>query len=222
MGKLRTVAIWMLLLAVVCGLSFALQEDPLPTRSVPVATLVADVGEGRVASLTVSDDATVATLHDGAQYVVLGYLDDAAYDALNDAAVPMTYDTPTFGYLYPLLVGVVPLVLLVAGLVYFVRRQQQQQGGANIFQMRRSNARLVKAGTETLRFADVGGAGLAKERLADVVDYLKNPARWTAAGVRLPRGVLLEGPPGCGKTLLARAIAGEAGVPVHVVSASEF
>ncbi len=118
---------------------------------------------------------------------------------------------------------VIPFLLLLVALAWFVRRQQMQQGGAgNLFSMRRSTARLVKAGTEKLRFADVGGATEAKERLADVVDYLKHPARWTDAGVRLPRGVLLEGPPGCGKTLLARAVAGEAGVPVYVVSASEF
>ena len=73
-----------------------------------------------------------------------------------------------------------------------------------------------------VKFADVGGCDEAKEILGDVVDFLKNPKRWSQAGVRLPRGVLLEGPPGCGKTLLARAVAGETNASFYLTSASEF
>ncbi len=118
------------------------------------------------------------------------------------------------------IVTLVPIVLLLAAIVYFVRRTRT--GASSVLEIRRSRARRVKPGAETLTFADIGGAAEAKERLGDIVDYLRAPESWVAAGVRLPRGVLLEGPPGCGKTLLARAVAGEAKVPVFVVSASEF
>jgi cell division protease FtsH len=118
------------------------------------------------------------------------------------------------------LVGMLPFLVLVGLLIWFVRKQGQGQAGANWMDLKRSRARKVeKAGVS---FADVGGLAEAKERLRDVVDFLRNPQRWQSAGVRLPRGVLLEGPAGSGKTLLARAVAGEAGVSVFEVSASEF
>lgn len=116
-------------------------------------------------------------------------------------------------------------LIVIVVLLVLRRRQQQQQGGAagrTIFDLRKANARQLKPGVETTRFTDVGGHAEAKELLTDVVDFLRHPERWTRAGVRLPRGVLLEGPPGGGKTLLARAVAGEAEVPVFVISASEF
>lgn len=91
----------------------------------------------------------------------------------------------------------------------------------DILSLGKSRGRLV--GKEsTLTFQDVGGCQEAKELLGDVVDFLKNPQRWNQAGARLPRGVLLEGPPGCGKTLLARAVAGETNARFYTVSASEF
>jgi AAA+ superfamily predicted ATPase len=112
------------------------------------------------------------------------------------------------------------LVALVA-LVVWLRARKQQAGAGGIMEMRKTTARALEERSR-LRFADVGGAEPIKDRLADVIACLKDPEGWAKAGVRLPRGVLLEGPPGCGKTMMARAVAGEAGVPVFVLSASEL
>jgi ATP-dependent metalloprotease FtsH len=112
-----------------------------------------------------------------------------------------------------------PVLLFLVLFLYFLRKAQGQN--TNILSLRKSSVRLV-ADDERCAFADVGGCEDAKEQLGDVIDFLEHPDRWQAAGVRLPRGVLLEGPPGCGKTLLARAVAGESKARFYLISASEF
>ena len=121
--------------------------------------------------------------------------------------------------LVDLLAIILVLAVLLVGLVVWRRRQTKAQGG--IMEMRKSTARRLESASQ-LRFDDIGGAVEVKERLGDVIACLRDPEGWAKAGVRLPRGVLLEGPPGCGKTMMARAVAGEAGVPVFVLSASEL
>jgi ATP-dependent metalloprotease FtsH len=120
----------------------------------------------------------------------------------------------------PLIVMLLLVVVVLAVVVVVLRRYRQGASG-DLLTMRKSKARLLPE-QRTLTFADVGGVDEAKRDLADVIDFLRRPAVWTRAGARAPRGVLLEGPPGCGKTLLGRAVAGEAKVPFFFVSASEF
>lgn len=112
-------------------------------------------------------------------------------------------------------------IALLIAVIWFLRRAGTGGGVGNIMTLGKSRAKLV--GEEArITFADVGGCHEAKELLGDVIDFLKHPDRWSRAGVRLPRGVLLEGPPGSGKTHLARAVAGETGAKFYVVAASEF
>jgi cell division protease FtsH len=110
-------------------------------------------------------------------------------------------------------------ILLIVGLIFFVLRRRGA-GGAVAFS--RSQARRVQGTEQTITFADVAGVEEAKDELAEIVDFLKDPAKYRRLGGRIPRGVLLVGPPGTGKTLLARAMAGEAGVPFFSIAASEF
>jgi len=111
--------------------------------------------------------------------------------------------------------------LLFLGLIIFMGRQMSR-GQQNVFGFGRSRARQNDPERPQVTFADVAGEDEAKQELMEVVDFLRNPAKYHALGARLPRGVLLVGPPGTGKTLTARAVAGEAGVPFFSVSASEF
>jgi ATP-dependent Zn protease len=113
------------------------------------------------------------------------------------------------------------IVIVLAIAVAVIRRMRGGAGTGDILSLRKSRARLLPE-QRTLTFADVGGAEEAKRDLADVIDFLRRPDVWRQAGARPPRGLLLEGPPGCGKTLLGRAVAGEAKVPFFFVSASEF
>ena len=116
-----------------------------------------------------------------------------------------------------------PTILLVLLFVWFARRAASAAGGGGVLgQFGRSRARRVEAATQDVSFKDVAGIEEAEQELAEVVDFLKNPDRYRRLGARIPRGVLLAGAPGTGKTLLARAVAGEAGVPFFSASASEF
>jgi cell division protease FtsH len=113
--------------------------------------------------------------------------------------------------------------LIFMVLFYFIfLRQFKGAGGGGLFNFGKSKARLVSPDLINKNFSDVAGVDEAKEELAEIVEFLKDPAKFTRLGGRLPRGVLLNGPPGTGKTLLAKAIAGEAGVPFYSISGSDF
>src|SRR5579884_642285 len=126
-------------------------------------------------------------------------------------------------FLTELIVGFGPTLLLVLLIVFAMRRAASAAGGAGgLMSFGRSRARRVESGAEKVTFQDVAGIDEAKEELTEIVDFLKNPDKYLRLGGRIPRGVLLSGLPGTGKTLLARAVAGEAGVPFFQMSASEF
>src|SRR5215213_150115 len=124
------------------------------------------------------------------------------------------------GFIASLILGFGPVLLLIGLFVYFARRSGGGVGALGSFS--RSRARRVEGGEQRITFADVAGIDEAKAELAEVVDFLKNPDRYQKLGGRIPKGVLLSGRPGTGKTLLARAVAGEASVPFFSISASEF
>ena len=121
---------------------------------------------------------------------------------------------------FTVILSFLPLLLLVAFFVFIMRRTQSVGGQAMDFG--KSHARLFSGSKVAVTFADVAGVDEAKEELAEVVEFLRNPGKFAALGARIPKGVLLLGPPGTGKTLLARAVAGEAGVPFLSISGSEF
>ena len=123
-----------------------------------------------------------------------------------------------------LLTFILPMVIFVVLGQYLGKKLLEQAGGKNsmAFGMGKSNARVYVQSTEGIHFDDVAGEDEAKENLAEIVDYLHNPQKYTDAGASMPKGLLLVGPPGTGKTMLAKAVAGESGVPFFSISGSEF
>ena len=123
-----------------------------------------------------------------------------------------------------LITVVLPLVIFIGLGQYMSKKLLEQAGGKNsmMFGMGKSNAKVYVQSSDGIRFSDVAGEDEAKENLAEIVDYLHNPHKYTDVGASMPKGVLLVGPPGTGKTMLAKAVAGEAGVPFFSMSGSEF
>ncbi len=126
------------------------------------------------------------------------------------------------GFLESVLFGFGPTLLLILLFVLLMRRAASWGGAGGLMSFGRSRARRVEGSDQPVTFDDVAGIDEAKEELYEIVDFLKNPDKYLRLGGRIPRGVLLSGQPGTGKTLLARAVAGEAGVPFFQMSASEF
>jgi cell division protease FtsH len=140
--------------------------------------------------------------------------------ALRAAKVKLTIKAPQSNLLLPILFNVGPFVLL--GLIWFFMLRQMQSGGNKALSFGKSRARLLSMQQKKITFKDVAGVDEAKEELKEIIDYLREPAKFQKLGGRIPKGVLLVGPPGTGKTLLARAVAGEANVPFFSISGSDF
>ncbi|MBM4184659.1 MAG: ATP-dependent metallopeptidase FtsH/Yme1/Tma family protein [Gemmatimonadetes bacterium] len=140
-------------------------------------------------------------------------------DDLEAKGVDVSADAPQRGF-GTLLITFLPWLLFIAFWIWIFRTMQG--GGNRAFQFGRSKAKLISPDTPKVTFADVAGADEAKEELQEIIEFLKDPAKFSRLGGRLPKGVLLVGPPGTGKTLLARAVAGEAGRPFFQMSGSDF
>jgi len=141
------------------------------------------------------------------------------FKRLEDAGIPITAKEPKGGFT-TFLIAALPWIVIL-GLWFFLLRQLQA-GGSRAFAFGKSKAKLLSGDTPKVTFADVAGADEAKVELQEIIEFLKDPQKFTRLGGRLPKGALLVGPPGTGKTLLAKAVAGEAGRPFFSMSGSDF
>ncbi|MBA2662152.1 MAG: ATP-dependent zinc metalloprotease FtsH [Bradymonadaceae bacterium] len=161
--------------------------------------------------------------HEGQlDFTTVGPVGEDLQDILMAKGVIFTYAKADENSLWKqILVTSIPLLLLVVVLI-FLMRQFQGGGGGKAMSFGKSKARLLNEHTHKITFNDIAGIDEAKEELQEIVDFLKNPKKYTRLGGRIPKGVLLMGSPGTGKTLLARGVAGEAGVPFFSISGSDF
>ena len=209
-----------------------LNEQLAETEEVPLSGIASDITAGTVTEITVSGDDITALYKDETKKTSKKEAEASLSETLSNygvtpaqlAEVAITIEDPGgFRFWFLTLAPILLPILLLFGLIWYFSRQVKGMG-MQAFSFGQSRARISGAddGEERIKFADVAGAKEAKEELKEIVDFLKNPAKFLAIGARIPKGVLLMGAPGTGKTLLARAVAGEAGVPFFAISGSEF
>ncbi len=165
-----------------------------------------------------------STQSSGAQYRTAAVLMQSFIDLLDEKGIPYKFVVKSNGVIWQL-IGSIIIPLGFLALIYFLFFRKMGNGGGgvgSIFNVGASRAKVVEEGKIKTRFTDVAGVDEAKEELVEVVDFLKTPKKYTDIGGKIPKGVLLVGDPGTGKTLLARAVAGEAGVPFFSISGSDF
>ncbi len=156
----------------------------------------------------------------GKKFKIDGNTSDKGFELLRDKGITPSYVSSDNSFLANILVSWLPLIIIVAMFMFFMR--QLQVGGGKAMAFGKSRARLLTENKNRVTFKDVAGVEEAKQELREIVDFLKEPKKFTKLGGRIPKGVLLVGHPGTGKTLLARAIAGEANVPFFTISGSDF
>ena len=196
-------------------------------KEVDYGTFMAMTEENNIGRVNVQNNRIVFTDKDNTQIYKTGLMDDPGLiDRLHnsDAVFSSEIIEETSPFLSFLLTWILPMAIFI-GLGQFMTKQlMRKAGGQNsmMFNMGKSNAKVYVKSSDGIKFSDVAGEDEAKENLAEIVDYLHNPGKYTEIGASMPKGILLVGPPGTGKTLLAKAVAGEANVPFFSMSGSEF
>ena len=197
-------------------------------QEVNYGTFMSMIDEKNIGKVEVEDSEILFTDKDETKIYTTGAMNDPTLtQRLYDCGAQFTKEvqkttSPLLGYF---ITGILPLLIFIGIGQYMGKKLMEQAGGKNAMSFGapgRSNARVYVQSTKGIRFSDVAGEDEAKENLSEIVDYLHNPQKYTEAGASMPKGLLLVGPPGTGKTMLAKAVAGEADVPFFSISGSEF
>ncbi len=211
-----------LILVVVLYFMLPLYHPHPPLQEIAYSDFLDRARSGHIVQVTIGSEAVSGKLKDGRPFRVYVPTGDTSYTQLLQAnGVTITVEPQSRSSLWPsLLTMMLPFLVLVGLWMLMLRQTQSGPNQAMLFG--KSRARLHTEAKTGVTFADVAGVDEAKEELEEIIEFLRHPKKFEALGAKIPRGVLLVGPPGSGKTLLAKAIAGEAGVPFFSISGSEF
>ena len=219
----KNISLWLIIILMMVMLFKVFNQQQTGQQDLGYSEFLTMVDNGRVQNVTIQGQDLYITDGAGAKYKSFAPDDGDLINLLRSKGVAITAKPPAeSSMLMSIIVSWLPMIVLIGVWIFFMRQMQGGAGGGKAMSFGKSRARLLDDKGEKVTFANVQGIDDAKEELTEVVDFLKNPAKYTRLGGRIPKGVLLVGHPGTGKTLLSRAVAGEAGVPFFTISGSDF
>ncbi|MEQ9240958.1 ATP-dependent zinc metalloprotease FtsH [Roseovarius indicus] len=223
MGNARNIAFWLVLFLLILALFnlFSGSGNTLQSKQIRYSEFVAAVEDGTVSQVTLDGENVRFRGTDGQDYVTIKPEDAELTPMLIEQDIPITAEPQEQSGFQTFLISLLPFALLIGVWIYFMNRMQGGRGGGAMG-FGKSKAKMLTEKHGRVTFDDVAGIDEAKEELEEIVEFLRNPQKFSRLGGKIPKGALLVGPPGTGKTLLARAIAGEAGVPFFTISGSDF
>ena len=227
-NTVKNLLVWLVLAVVLMAAFNALTDKKESKQQIEYSQFIQQVNGGEVENVNIEGSVvsgyTIKGVRtDKTEFFTNAPLDDNLISTLLDKKVRVNVIPEEKSILGSILISLLPVILLIAVWLYFMRSMQGGGGGkGGAFSFGKSRAKLLDKDTNHVTFADVAGCDEAKEEVQEIVDYLKAPSRYQSLGGRVPRGILLAGSPGTGKTLLAKAIAGEAKVPFFSISGSDF
>lgn len=227
-NTIKNLLVWLVLAVCLMAAFNAITDKQESKQQIEYSQFIDQVNSGEVASVNIEGSVVSGYLIKGeradkSQFFTNAPLDDNLVQTLLDKKVRVKVtpeEKPSF--FSSLFISLLPVMLLIGAWFYFMRMQSGGGGKGGAFSFGKSRAKLLDKDTNKVTFADVAGCDEAKEEVQEIVDYLRAPNRYQSLGGRVPRGILLAGSPGTGKTLLAKAIAGEAQVPFFSISGSDF
>ncbi len=217
----KNLALWLVVGLVILALVNMVNQPRSMSRPISFTEFLDAVEQNNIAEVTLQGDIVHGVFIDGNRFTtqIIDYPDLVKDLRKAGVRIMVTPAEQTPWYLN-ILISWMPMILLIAIWIFFMR--QMQNGGSRALSFGKSKARMVSDGQNKATFKDVAGVDEAKEELQEIIEYLREPAKFQKLGGKIPKGVLLVGPPGTGKTLLAKAIAGEADVPFFSISGSDF
>ena len=217
----KNLALWLVISLLMIMLFNMMSQRGTDQKKINYTELLGDIESGQVTKVTIQGSQITGTLEDGTKFLTTAPPDMQLIPELKEKGITIeAKPVDDQGFWFTLLVSWGPILLLIGVWIFFMR--QMQSGGGKAMSFGKSKAKLLTDTQGLVTFKDVAGVDEAKQELEEVVEFLKDPKKFTKLGGRIPKGVLLVGAPGTGKTLLARSVAGEAGVPFFTISGSDF
>jgi cell division protease FtsH len=219
----KNISLWLVIVLMMVMLYNIFNQQQAGQTDIGYSEFLSMVEQDRVQNVVIQGQELYFTDASGVRYKSFAPNDVELIPLLRANGVSIKAKPPAeSSWLMSILVSWLPMIVLIGVWIFFMRQMQGGAGGGKAMSFGKSRARLMDDKKEKVTFDNVEGINEAKEELTEVVDFLKNPDKYTRLGGRIPKGVLLVGNPGTGKTLLSRAVAGEAGVPFFTISGSDF